>query len=794
MSFQAAIAAGADAVYVGGSSFGARAFADNFDEEQLLKAIDYAHFHGRKLFLTVNTLLKEAELEQRLYDYLLPYYEHGLDAVIVQDVGVLQFVRQHFPKLAIHASTQMTITNTLGAQFMKQQGVERVVPARELSLPEIRDMAEATGLEIECFVHGALCYCYSGQCLLSSMIGGRSGNRGQCAQPCRLPYEADGRRGYLLSPKDICTLDLIPDMIDAGIYSFKIEGRMKKPEYVAAVTSMYRKYVDLYLEHGRKRFYVEPEDKMMLMDIYNRGGFDDGYYKKHNGAQMMSIDRPNHAGVPAFQVISQKNREVNGKAIVTIRKGDILELTKEDNYTFGQNVPKGNTFSIIVPKKKYYQKGVVLSRIRNQSVLDRIGETYIEQLTTEKVEGTLDLKVGERSRLQLLMRGVSVTCEGDVVEAAKNQPLSSERIEKQLRKTGNTEFEWSNLIIHLEGDLFLPMQQLNELRRLGLQKLQDAICAQYRREVEHDVRAKDKYASDKEAMSANEKVECDNKQRDGMQTNERIGCSVLVETMEQLQIALKHDLICRIYIDCNIVPQILRTLEHFREYFSYAKEHQREVYFAMPHIFRADAVKEYEAYYGAFCELAMDGVLIRNYESYQFLKDHSYAGGIQLDSNLYVMNSSAKGFWEKEGISDWTTPVELSYTELSQLDLQQGEMIAYGHLPMMISAGCIKKTLGKCNHVPEKTFLKDRLNHKYPVKNYCDFCYNIMYNDEPLVLYDQMDIILDLNPKRVRLQFTVESAEEMEQMLSYYEEALAGSEMAEPDVPFTRGHFRRGIR
>lgn len=208
-SFMAAVTAGADAVYAGGPRFGARAFADNFTEEQLLSAIDYAHFHGRKFYLTVNTLLKDAELEE-LYEYLDPLYRQGLDAVIVQDIGVLSFVREHFPGMDIHASTQMTVTNTEGALFLKEQGAARVVPARELALEEVRDIVEQTGLEMECFVHGALCYCYSGQCLLSSLIGGRSGNRGQCAQPCRLPYTVNEKKEYTLSLKDICTLELIP--------------------------------------------------------------------------------------------------------------------------------------------------------------------------------------------------------------------------------------------------------------------------------------------------------------------------------------------------------------------------------------------------------------------------------------------------------------------------------------------------------------------------------------------------------------------------------------------------------
>lgn len=256
----AALNAGADAVYTGGEKFGARANADNLTIEQLKSVIDYAHLHGRKIYLTINTLLKENEIKKELYDYLEPLYVHGLDAVIVQDYGVLEFVRKYFPQLHVHASTQMTILGELTVKELKNKGVTRIVTPRELSIPEIKKIKENCDIEIESFVHGALCYCYSGQCLLSSYIGGRSGNRGRCAQPCRMEYDVvkngkvlnPGDSKYVLSPKDICTLKILPDIIESGVYSLKIEGRMKKPEYTAGVVSIYRKYIDLYLQFGQK--------------------------------------------------------------------------------------------------------------------------------------------------------------------------------------------------------------------------------------------------------------------------------------------------------------------------------------------------------------------------------------------------------------------------------------------------------------------------------------------------------------------------------------------------------------
>ena len=316
--FSAVLKAGADAVYLGGSRFGARAYANNFSEEELRRAIDEAHIHGRQLYLTVNTLFKEEELEGELYEYLLPYYEQGLDAVIVQDIGAIRFIREAFPGLDIHTSTQMTVANRYGAEFMKELGANRVVTAREMSLEEIRDIHEHVEVEIESFVHGALCYCYSGQCLLSSMLGGRSGNRGRCAQPCRLPYEVcDGKRkavsdikgrklkeNYILSPKDMCTIELLPELVESGVYSFKIEGRMKQAEYAAGVVSVYRSYVDKYLVdlerfgdavRAKENYRVSKEDNRKLVDFGNRSGFTEGYYKRHNGRDMITFEKPNHA-------------------------------------------------------------------------------------------------------------------------------------------------------------------------------------------------------------------------------------------------------------------------------------------------------------------------------------------------------------------------------------------------------------------------------------------------------------------------------------------------------------------
>ena len=298
--FNKVIDAGADAVYFGGNLFGARAYAVNFSMEDAEAALRYAHLHGAKGYLTVNTLLKNLEIEKTLRDYLKAYQSIGIDAVIVQDFGVLRMLREEFPDIPVHASTQMSICND-GAVLLKQLGVSRVVTAREISLKEIRGIYDSTGLQIETFVHGALCYCYSGQCLFSSMIGGRSGNRGRCAQPCRLPYDLylDGNRvktpgSYILSPKDLCGINDLKDLYDAGVYSLKIEGRMKQIDYASGVVSVYRRNIDRFLENPDKAYTVSESDNKLLLDLGNRCGFTDDYYYKRNSKEMISFNDPAH--------------------------------------------------------------------------------------------------------------------------------------------------------------------------------------------------------------------------------------------------------------------------------------------------------------------------------------------------------------------------------------------------------------------------------------------------------------------------------------------------------------------
>ena len=328
--FKGVIESGADAVYVGGSMFGARAYANNFTEEELLAAIDFAHLRGVKVYLTVNTLIKNSEFS-KLYDYLLPYYKRGLDAVIVQDLGVVKAIHEYFPSMEIHTSTQMTVTGADGVRFLSQFGVTRVVMAREVSLAEMKRIHEETGMELEAFVHGALCYSYSGQCLFSSILGGRSGNRGRCAQPCRLPYTVEGKKDeYILSLKDMCGIKALDKLHDAGVYSLKIEGRMKQLEYACGVVKYYRSYID-------SKKPVSDADYDRIKALGNRCGFTDRYYFDHNGSDMVTYVKPNFVSNAAEPSPEKRKLSIEGELV--LREGEPGSLTvKRDDVTYKASI------------------------------------------------------------------------------------------------------------------------------------------------------------------------------------------------------------------------------------------------------------------------------------------------------------------------------------------------------------------------------------------------------------------------------------------------------------------------
>lgn len=734
-SLKAAVAAGADAVYMGGARFGARAYAQNADQDEMIAAIEYAHLHGCRLYMTVNTLFKENELGE-LYEYLLPYYKAGLDGVIVQDLGALSFIREHFPGIELHASTQMTITSVYGAKELKRLGCCRVVPAREVSLEEIRRIYDETGMDIETFVHGALCYCYSGQCLMSSLIGGRSGNRGRCAQPCRLPYRVYGQENgtvvnkedqkCVLSMKDLCTLDILPQILEAGVFSLKIEGRMKSPRYTAGVVRIYRKYLDRYLEYGSEGYYVETEDKRELLDLFDRGGFTSGYYTRHNGRDMIALKEK-----PEF-------------------------------------------------------------RETNKELFDFLDREYVETEKKEPVEGYAYLAEGLPSVLTLTCGDISVTVSGQEPQAAKNQPMTREKVIRQLGKTGATAFEFTELEAEVCGALFLPVQALNELRREGFEALTEAIQNQWRRKAPEAGNVQNgAYSGEKSSRAAG----CAGPVPDESAGKRPMYLTVSAETGDQLSAALAVPEVRRICLDASSFQP-----ERWAEFVQLIHQAGKECYLTLPHIFRSHAIGFFRTYRSCLEQAGFDGLLIRAFEEIQWMREEQISLSASFDASVYAWNHGAVHTLKEEQAAFITAPWELNSRELEPVfeacrrEGLPAELIVYGRAPMMVSAQCITKTVKGCSKCPSLLWMKDRTGARLPVQNHCAFCYNTILNPLPVSLHGCADSVKRLAPEGLRLCFTIETGEETKAVLNAFAAEFIRGENAEPPfTEFTRGHFRRGV-
>lgn len=712
-SVLAAYNAGADAVYTGGMMFGARAGADNLSLEQMIEALNYAHIHNKKLYLTVNTLLKDEEIENKLYSFIAPLYENGLDAVIVQDMGVLKFINSHFKGLNIHASTQMTIFGSETVRELSSLGVTRIVTPRELSAKEIKDIRDDTsdiGMEIESFVHGALCYCYSGQCFMSSYIGGRSGNRGRCAQPCRMEYDLicdsktanQGNNKYILSPKDICTLRILPQIIESGVYSLKIEGRMKKTEYIAGVTLIYRKYIDLYLNNPES-YHVDSKDIEKLSDLFNRNGFNESYYNCHNGRDMISLKKPE---------FRKENKEFNQYL--------------NDNFS-GRKLKK-------------------------------------------ELDVSVSCVAGEPLRLYTKINNQIITEEGGIVTKALNRPIDAVSMGKQIRKTGNTDYIIKNINIKMDDNVFVPIGAINELRRHFLDKVTYAILKPYKRKFLGTVTA-------------------DRQEKVLVQTdkNKKIFVSVDVWSHTQFLETVKKSFVSRIYIEAEGFSK-----EKLKLLIEQGKKSKKEIYLAMPYVFRKKDKEKFDKNLLAYVKL-IDGVLIRNPEQYYHLRNLGIAVNYIFDYNVYTNNKIAKEYYSDNQNSKTTAPLELNFNELLKRGCDGDEVIVYGYMPVMISAGCGLKTCNLCNGENKQYRLKDRKNNQFLVRCVCGACYNIMYNSKPLSLFKYFDEIFRLNADSLRLSFTIENAEETKNILTRAEQVFFKGVAISEDDKSTRGHFKRGV-
>lgn len=727
--FLGAIHAGADAVYLGGERFGARAYADNFSKEEICQAVLYAHLFGRKVYLTVNTLLKDTELSE-LAAYLMPFCEAGLDGVIVQDIGAFCLIRDAFPKLKLHVSTQMTVTGSYAALMLKEMGASRIVPARELSLKEIEKIKKDTGLELETFIHGAMCYCYSGQCLSSSILGGRSGNRGRCAQPCRLPYriEESGRykkEAYPLSLKDLCSISFLPKLIEAGIDSFKIEGRMKKPEYAAGVTAVYRKYIDLYYAKGAAEYAVEQADLEDLSNLYVRSEIQDGYYFKRNGADMVTLSSPAYNG-------------------------------SDDN---------------------------LLSAVR---------ERYLDTPLRKKIKIKALFRTGEKAALTFSGIGeeadITATVYGNLVEKANKQPITEENIKSSLQKLGNTFFcaEAGDILVSLSEDAFYPLKEINVLRRHGIEALTAAFCAKKRQAEKEEKKiclSAEESGGNRYLQALSGKAIKELSFHIAVSTNEQLE-AVLHAAVPVEILYLESDMPGLTADGIRSLKKKLaqdgRQVSVFIALPYVIREKDMAVLsVGLPLLQAADgcllrnmeAAKwlEERCYKGRLRTDA--GIYCFNRASLHFWL--AKAEGCCLP---YELNKK-----EYESLS-------------AGADANRLERAVYGRIPLMITANCIAKTCGQCGTAESANrvfHLKDRYQKEFPVLIRCGHCYNVIYNSVPLSLHEiaaEGRIGLPM-----RLDFTVETGKETSEILRFFAGVYKKKQGQPPYQAYTLGHEKRGV-
>lgn len=770
-SLYAAVQMGADAVYMGGSKFSARAYASNFDEENMIKAINYCHSYGVKIYITLNILIKQNEIDE-VVEYVKFLYEIGVDALIIQDLGLASIIRKNFPDFEIHASTQMTIHNGEGAILLRDFGFKRIVLSRELSLNEIEFISKDLGIETEIFVHGALCICYSGQCLMSSMIGGRSGNRGRCAQPCRLPYTLIDRKkgiekqGYALSPKDICTLEHIEEIINSGTASLKIEGRMKRPEYVAGVVESYRNAIDSVYS-GKEFDYISENKK--LLQLFNREGFSKAYLFGNSGKDMMAYRYPKNTGI----LIGKANRDASIilEESIAIRdgirvreEGFIISRIIKDNKEV-ESASKGEIVQLIPTK---YKQGDNLYKTADNSLLLNLKESYKNAYNKKiNLTASVKFKISEPIELSTIFDGISFNVQGEVVEHAINKPLTMEKLAENIKKSGDTPFKFDNVKFEYFENGFLPIAGINSLRRELIDKIQSYINSSYKRDVVDKIDFKFK----------------------PQKLTRDFNCPKLlvnVSNKEQMKAALDKS------VKSISFNPFMRG--NYPELEDIKQIENVDFYIKVPSIIK----KEFDLVCRRINEILpyIKGIITSNLGIIRKFQGKTKLIG---DYKVNIFNSYAASFFEP--YLDAVVPsVELNKKELKELMENNNlpvQYIIYGKTELMVSEYCpIGSMIGeKSNGVTCKSicesgeyFLRDRKNEEFVIKT-DKFCRSYIYNVNATNLISNLDEIKNLGIESFRIDFINESYNECIEILNAF---ISGKWQGEFSS-YTRGHFKRGV-
>ncbi len=788
-ALKAAVQNGADAVYLGGKLFSARASANNFDKEELKNAVEYAHIREVKVYVTVNTLIKENEIE-KFIQYINFLYNIDVDAVILQDIGMAKTIKEYFPEFEIHASTQMVAHSVEDVKYLQALGFKRVVLARELTVEEIKEIAQNVKVDLEVFVHGALCVCYSGQCFMSSMIGGRSGNRGRCAQPCRMAYElidenknekVNLKDTYLLSPRDLNTIEELDKIIESGVLSLKIEGRMKKPEYVATVVGAYRDAVDYYEKN--KKIHIKEETMEDLYSIFNRK-FTKGYILGEIGKNIMNPEKPNNAGLYLGKVMdyNKKSKRITIKLEGTLKKGDGISLgggivgriLKQDKvFDIGY---KGDIIQLdFVGEAKIGQD---VYKTSDMELLNRMQKTYDKDIENKKIgiRGKIILKVDEVPHLLIKDdRENKIKVIGDKkVEKAIKVPMDEEKIEKQLGKLGNTPYVLENIVIEKDENISLPISILNELRREAIEKLEEK-----RKTIHKRKRIK---------VSLKEEKEFTRKKKE-------IKLRIKVRNILQLKAVMNEGVDLIYYEDITTLKDAMDI----------CSKNKIKIIFSPPRILRNN---QYSIIHKAL-DLGIKDFQVGNLGLIHYLKEENLYG----DYFLNTFNSKGIEAFKNKNLKSLALSLELNMNEIEE-SLKHVEMdieaLVYGRIPLMISEYCPMGVLTRdckkdkrCSLCKKSSYtLKDTKGEVFPIhQDY--FCRGIIYNAKILCMMDRLKEVYDAGINIFRLDFTFEKEEEIKDIVkAYINIAQNEFEMKEEDMKIyenlkkegiTKGHYFRGV-
>ena len=750
-ALKAAVQNGANAVYLGGKDFSARASANNFDREELIEAVKYAHIRDVRVFVTTNTLIKQDEIED-FVEYAKFLYDIDVDALIMQDIGVAMLIHDLLPDFELHASTQMVAHSLEDVQYLESIGFKRVVLARELTVDEIKYICDNTNVDIEIFVHGALCVCYSGGCLMSSMIGNRSGNRGRCAQPCRQKYtmidistgeEIHSNGEYLLSTKDLNTIEDVDKIIETGVLSLKIEGRMKKPEYVATVINSYRNAIDEY--QATKKVNISTETMEDLYTIFNRK-FTKGLILGEVGEDVMNSNVPNNQGLYVGKVVdyNKKAKRLKIKLEGTLKKGDGINL---GGGTIGRII-KGKEIAQIGYKGETIELDFIGEARKNQPVfktsdtnlIDKAQKTYTQDKEFAKslIDAEITIKLGEYPELKLIDKNNnSVTVKGDkLVEKALKVALGEEKIETQIKKLGNTPYELDDLKINLDEGVSMPISLINQMRREAIELLDEARIPVKGRAYKD---SKIKYSPKKYAKDIN--------------SNSKI--RVKINNIEALKSIINLDIDMIYYEDVATLEQAMAM----------ATANNKKLIYSAPRIVRNKEYKRLEKS-NEYCK---ENVQISALGQVKYYKENSENVSFDVDYYLNPFNSETINHYKKEGATTVCISQELNIHEIKETTKytdMEIETVAYGYIPMMLSEYCpmgvvarsCKKDKRCATCKESKYVLRDFKGEEYRISQDL-FCRSTIYNSIANCLINNLDELSDAGINVFRLDFTHESPE-----------------------------------